>query len=420
MNKSLLISLALSMMIGLGLGYVLSSLNSLEPKLSKQDTKAYQKVLFYRSAMNPLVTSAVPAKDAMGMDYTPVYKEDSHEKAGTVIIDPVVVQNIGVRTTFVKVESLSRTIRAVGRVSFDEERMARLHPKVEGWIEEIFVDKTGEKVKKDDILVNIYSPKLVSTQQEYLLALNNLATLQKSPFEDIRKGALALVESSRERLRLLDVPEHQIIALKKTKKIKKNLHIHSQVSGTVIRIGARKGQYVTPKTELYMVVDLSQVWVYAEVYEYELPWIKLGDKVEMTLASVPNKIFKGSLSYIYPYAESKTRTTKLRIIFDNKDYLLRPDMFSELKIYADTQENVIVIPSEAVIRSGNTTQVFVVKEKGKYEPRLVSLGNESQGKVSVRSGLKEGEKVVTSAQFLLDSESKLKEATQKMMEIQDD
>ena len=424
MNKSTLNTAIIMLSIGLGIGYIFSGQKILVTETPKNEipvasvSKNNEKPLFYRNSMNPSVTSPVPAKDAMGMDYVAVYASDNEGEAvlGTVKIDPVVVQNIGIRTAVAKKESMSRTVRASGRVDFDEEKMARLHPKVEGWIEELKVDKTGETVKKGDILVSIYSPKLVSTQQEYLLALNSLKALENSPFEDVVRGAKEMVASTRERLQLLDVPEHQIVELEKNRKIKKQLHIHTPVDGTVTRIGSRQGQYVTAKTELYMVVDLSQVWVYADIYEYELPWVKVGDEVEMSLASVPGKIFSGRLSYIYPYAEAKTRTTKVRMIFDNPKELLRPDMFAEITIHSDVSKNAIVIPSQAVIHSGNRSQVFVVTEPGKFEPRLVTLGIESSGKIAVLSGLKEGEEVVTSAQFMLDSESSLREATQKMMQ----
>ena len=458
MNKSTLLIAILMLGIGLGAGYWLSGNDSSTTAVTKQEKNplfyrnpmnptitspvpakdsmgmdyipvyadedkqsSERKIVFYRNPMNPSVTSPVPAKDSMGMDYVPVYADneqggEASEVAGTVKIDPVVVQNIGVRTAIAKRESISRTIRAVGRVDFDEERMARLHPKVEGWIEEIRVDKTGQNVAKDDILLSIYSPKLVSTQQEYLLALNNLSALSKSQFDEIRQGAADLVKSSRERLKLLDVSEHQIQELEQTRKVKKSMHIHSPVAGTVIRIGSRQGQFVTPKTELYMMVDLSQVWVYADVYEYELPWVKIDDEVEMTLASVPGKTFKGSLAYIYPYAEAKTRTTKVRLVFDNRDLLLRPNMFAEVSIQSDTLENAIVVPAESVIRSGGRTQVFVIRGPGKFEPRIVKLGIESNGQVAVLEGVSAGEEVVTSAQFLVDSESKLREATAKMMD----
>jgi Cu(I)/Ag(I) efflux system membrane fusion protein len=424
MNKSTLATAIIMLSVGVGLGYVLfgqkndSAESSENMQQSQSDNGDKEKPLFYRNSMNPSVTSPVPTKDSMGMDYVPVYAGATDSKAvlGTVIIDPVVVQNIGVRTSFAKQELMSRTIRASGRVDFDEQKMARLHPKIEGWIESVKVDKTGETVKKDDVLVSIYSPKLVSTQQEYLLALNSLKSLEDSPFEDVRRGAKEMVESARERLVLLGVAEHQIEELEKTRKIKKQLHIHTPVEGTVIRIGSRQGQYVTPKTELYMVVDLSQVWVYADVYEYELPWIKVGDEVEMILASVPGKIFAGRLAHIYPYAQAKTRSTQVRIIFDNPEQLLRPDMFAEVTIHSDISKDAIVIPSRSVIRSGERSQVFVVTEPGKFEPRVVTLGIESDGKVAVISGLSGGEEVVTSAQFMVDSESSLREATEKMLE----
>lgn len=456
MNKQIIILAVVMLIVGLGLGKVLftsdSSMSSnstaasasrepifyrhpMNPEITSQTpakddmgmdyvavfaddgSDKEKEILFYRNAMNPAVTSPTPAKDSMGMDYVPVYADgDSDGVAGTVKIDPVVVQNIGVRTQKAVKIPMSRTIRAVGRVDFDEQRMARLHPKVEGWIEEIRVDKTGETVKANDVLLSIYSPKLVATQQEYILALKNRAALKDSTLVEIREGAEGLVRSSRERLKLLDVAEHQIRELERSKTIKKAMHLHSPVNGTAIRIGSRQGQFVTPKTELYMLVDLSQVWVLADIYEYEMPWVTLGDEVEMTLTSVPGRVFKGKLAYIYPYAEANTRTTKVRIVFDNPDLMLRPDMFADVKINANTQEDSIVIPSEAVVRSGGRSQVFVVRGPGKFEPRDVQLGIESQGQVSVLKGLNEGDEVVTSAQFLVDSESKLREATAKMME----
>jgi len=291
-----------------------------------------------------------------------------------------------------------------------------LHPKTEGWIEQLRVDKTGEKVKKNDDLLSIYSPQLVASQQEYLLALNNLKVLEKSPIEEIRRGAEALVESSRERLKLLDVPAHQLHELLHSHSIKKSLHIHSPADGIVVEIGAREGQYVTPDTQIYMIADLSRVWVYADIYEYELPWIKEGDAVEMRLAGVPGRLFKGRLAFIYPYAEAKTRTIKVRLVFDNADLLLKPDMFAEVTIHAGKQVNAVVIPSEAVIRSGAQTQVLVVRSPGQFEPRQVTTGLSSNDDIAIIFGLTAGEEVVTSAQFLIDSESKLNEATSKMME----
>jgi len=374
--------------------------------------------LFYRHPMNPEISSSVPAQDEMGMDYIPVFATQDRaesKNSGTVQIDAETVQNMGVRTAEVLKTSLSHIVRAVGRIAYDEERLVRLHPKIEGWIEQLRVDKTGQRVAKNTDLLSIYSPQLVATQQEYLLALNNLAMLKDSPIAEIRQGAEDLVNSSLQRLKFLDVPRHQLHELRQSRKIKKNLHIHAPAGGIVMNIGAREGQYVTPATELYMIADLSKVWVYADIYEYELPWIKQGDQVEMQLAGIPGRIFKGELAYIYPYAEAKTRTIKVRLVFDNSDLLLKPDMFAELTIYTNQQDEVLVIPEEAVIRSGASNQVFIIREPGKFEPRVVTLGLASAGQVVVLNGLRQGEKVVTSAQFLIDSESKLREATAKML-----
>ncbi|MFA5016005.1 MAG: efflux RND transporter periplasmic adaptor subunit [Methylobacter sp.] len=387
--------------------------------VAKDNNPQQRKILFYRNSMNPSVTSPVPAKDTMGMDYLPVYDDGNvsvADAAGTVKIDAVMVQNMGVRTAIAKKTSLSHIVRAVGRVAYDEEHIVRLHPKTEGWIETLRVDKTGQWVKKNEDLLSIYSPQLVATQQEYILALNNLKALEKSPIEDIRLGAEEMVTSSRERLKLLDVPEHQLHDLANSHKVKKGLHIHTPADGIVINIGAREGQYVTPETELYMIADLSTVWVYAEIYEYELPWVKEGDPVEMQLAGVPGRIFNGHLPFIYPYAEAKTRTIKVRLVFDNAELLLKPDLFAEVTIYAGKQVDAVVIPSEAVIRSGAKNQVFIVRGSGKFEPRLITTGLASNGDIAVLDGVKAGEEVVTSAQFLIDSESKLHEATAKMME----
>ena len=423
MNKKILVIVATTLVIGVVAGYWFANQISGESEqrsLSRDIKQQERKVLFYRNMENPSVTSKVPAKDSMGMDYVPVYADadtfGNNTPAGQVIIDPVTVQNIGVRTAITEEKTLSHVIRAMGRVDFDEERMVRLHPKTEGWIQKLKVDKTGQWTKKGSDLLMIYSPQLVSSQQEYLLALNNLKALESSPFEDIRQGAIDLVRTSRERLELLDVPKHHIRELEDTRSIMKGLHIHTPVDGIVMKIGVREGQFVTPATELYMIADLSKVWVYADIYEYELPWVQIGDTAKIQLAGIPGKEFEGRLDYLYPYAESKTRTIKARFIFDNPEQLLKPNMFAEVQIYAGRKINAVVIPDEAIVRSGTRTQVFVVREKGKFEPRIVKLGIASEGQVQVLEGLSAGEEIVTSSQFLIDSESKLREATAKMLE----
>ena len=408
-----------ALIVGLGGGYWYANWRT--PVDNVEEDISVAKPLFYRNPMNPNITSRVPAKDPMGMDYVPVYAEDiSRDQAGTVTIDPVTVQNIGVRTSVVERTTLARTINTVGRVDYNEQHIARLHPKTQGWIEELRIGTTGSLIKHDEILLSIYSPQLVSTQQEYLLALKNYETLSNSPFEDVRRGALGLVESSLDRLRLLDVPEHQIEALKETREVMKLLHIHSPTEGIVINVGVRDGQFVTPQSELYMIADLASVWVFVDVFEEELPWVKVGDDVQMRVMAVPGTVFSGNLTYIYPYAESQTRTIKARLEFDNAELLLKPDMFADVSIQASPRENAIVVPSEAVIRSGLQERVFLVRAPGKFEPRMVEVGLSSAGLTEIRKGLEPGDRVVVSAQFLIDSESKLREAAAKMLESVND
>lgn len=389
---------------------------------AEEDSPKEKKVLFYRNPMNPNITSPVAAQDEMGMDYIPVYADgggDENSLAGTVSIDGTLAQNIGVRTTTAKRITLSRDIRTIGRVTFDEERVARLHPKYDGWVEKLFINKTGDTVAKDTMLMAIYSPQLVATQEEYILALNNVDILKNSPFPDVREGAKNLLKSAYSRLDLLDVPKHQIRKLKRSRKVMKALHIHSPFNGTIMNIGVREGERITPATELYMIADLTRVWVIVDLYEDDLPWVREGDDAEMKVAGVPGRTFIGKVSYIYPYLEAKTRTVKIRLEFDNSDLVLKPEMFANVNVRAGKQVDAIVVPSEAIIRTGEQEQVFVQRGAGKFDPRKVTLGVESDGMVQIVNGLKEGEIVVTSSQFLIDSESKLKEATAKMMKQQE-
>lgn len=419
MSKWTVLLVCLALLAGGGGGYWLALRQAPSPAEATRPTAAERQPLFYRNPMNPDVTSPVPAKDAMGMDYIPVYadEEQATSPPGTVRIDPVTVQNIGVRTALAEQRTLARTMTAVGRVAYDEQGLVRLHPKTEGWIEKLFVDETGKPVKKNDILLSIYAPQLVTTAQEYLLALNNLDALEKSPFQDVRRGARSLVETTRERLRLLDVPEHQIRELEEARKVNKRLHLHSPATGVIVEIGARVGQYVTSQTELYLIADLNRVWVYVDIYEDELPWVRVGDQATMRLAAFPGQAFQGRLAYIYPYVENKTRTIRARMEFSNPDWVLKPSMFADVTIFASRQIDALVVPSEAVIRSGLRNLVFVVRGPGQFEPREVKLGvNSGEGLVQVREGLTPGDKVVVSGQFLIDSESKLREATLKMLE----
>ncbi len=418
-NKINSMAIGAALVAGLGGGYLLFGGSEAPPNSGIENQAATErKPLFYRNAMIPTVTSPIPAKDSMGMDYIPVYAEDetdSNAPAGTVKIDPTTVQNIGVRTEIAIEGPLSRAVRAVGRVDFDETLLTRIYPKINGWIGTLMVDKTGAQVKKGDVLLSIYSPQLVASQEEYLLALSNRKTLANSPLKDIRHGAESLVKSARLRLELLDMPEHQIKELERSGEISRETHIHSPFDGVVIKMGVLAGQYVMPNTQLYQLADLSKVWVYAEVYEFELPWIKENDTAQITVEGVPGREFHGHISYIYPYLDRKTRTAKVRLEFDNSDGALLPAMFASVTLKSARSEPTVLIPSQAVVRSGTRKQVFVVREPGKFEPRKVVIGISSEGQTQILEGVAAGEEVVISAQFLIDSESSLREATAKMM-----
>lgn len=422
MNKvSIVIAVLGAAVLGGGGGFgVATYLGVITPNPEKiNEQKNGNRPLYYRHPMNPEVTSPTPRKDDMGMDFVPVYAEgvQSNDPIGTVKIDATAVQNIGVRTARAERRSMAHVVRALGHVQFDENKLSQLHPKTEGWVEKLHVSRTGDPVQRNGILLELYSPQLVSSQQEYLLALKNQQRLRESQFKDVRTSADELVEISRQRLLLLDVPVHQLRELEKNRKIKRRLHIHSPFSGIVLSIGVRVGEYITPRTELFQIADLTKVWVLADIYEYELPWVKNGDEGQITVSAIPDKSFKGAISYIYPTVDMKSRTIKVRFEVDNPGLQLKPGMFANVMLRSDEQPNAIVVPEEAVIRSGQRNTIFIVREEGKYEPREVKLGVAAMGYVQIIDGVEEDELVVTSSQFLIDSESKLREATSKMMDL---
>jgi len=408
---------------GLAGGYFLSGMQQEQPNVGKASAKGDgpcaggAQPLMWRSPMNPSVTSPKPSKDSMGMDYIPVCADAgvSSGPAGTVKIDPTVSQNMGVRVTRAIKKKLSREITTVGRITYDETKLVTLHPKVEGWVDKLFVDKTGETVKQNTMLLSFYSPQLVATQDEYLLALSNWRQLKDSPYVDIREGAKRLLDSSLDRLRFFDVAEHQIRALQKTHKVRKSMHIHSPAAGVVTKIGVREGAHVTPASELYQIADLSRVWVLADLYEYEIGWVKEGDEAKLQIASLPGRVFTGHITYIYPYLDPKTRTNKVRIEFDNSEGLLKPDMFGDVTITPSMVKSGLYVPREAVLITGKKTHLFVQTAPGRFEPRTVKTGTRSEGLIEILSGVHEGELVVRSGQFLIDSESSIREAAAKMV-----
>ncbi|MBE0603689.1 MAG: efflux RND transporter periplasmic adaptor subunit, partial [Deltaproteobacteria bacterium] len=384
-----------------------------EPGESREAGKKDRKILFYRNPMNPGVTSPVPAKDEMGMDYVPVY-EDAGGGGGTVRVDPNTVQSIGVRTVPVTVGELKKTIRTVGRVAYDESRIASVNSKVTVWIEKLYVDTTGQEVRKGQPLIDIYSPDLVSAQQEYLIARRHFEQVKDSPFPDVVGSASELLASARKRLDYWDISVTQIEKLERTGEVRKTLTLYSPYRGVVVTKAVFDGTKVMAGMELFRIADISRVWVQADVYEYELPWVKQGTPAAVTLDYLPGRTFRGTVSYVYPYLEGKTRTATARIELVNPGVLLKPDMFAHVELSPRVAEKTVLIPSDAVIRSGVRNVVFIDRGKGRFQPQEVRLGLEGEeGTVQILSGLSGNERVVVSAQFLLDSESSLKEALKK-------
>jgi len=381
--------------------------------------KKERKIKYWQAPMDPTYIRDKPGKSPMGMDLIPVYEDEGEESdSGVIKIDPVTVQNIGVKTAIVENRPLAREIRTVGRIDYNEQRVEHIHTKMEGWVEKLYVDFLGEEVSKGAPLLAIYSPELVSTQEEYLLALKYRNSLGASSFPAVSEGADTLLSSTRRRLELFDITPRQIDEIEKSGEVRKDLILHSPTHGVVIEKMVQEGMYVKPGMNLYTIADISDVWVYADIYEYELPWLKVGQEAEMTLSYLTGKTFRGKITYIYPFLDKKTRTVKVRMEFDNPGWELKPDMYTNVKVRSRIAGKTLAVPVEAVLRSGDRDVVIIALEEGKFLPRDIRLGAEGEGYYQVLDGLSEGDRIVTSAHFLIDSESKLQEAIAKMLAVQ--
>jgi RND family efflux transporter MFP subunit len=392
-----------------------------ELKAGMIDPNTGKKIKYWAAPMDPTYIRNEPGKSPMGMDLVPVYAEDGEDKepASTIRIDPVTIQNMGVRLGRVKRKPLSKYIRAFGNITYDERRIYTVNTKFNGWIEKLYVNFVGETVKKGQPLFEIYSPELVTAQEEYLLALQQNRDLKDSSYARIREGAQRLLKASHTRLRYWDLSEKQIKKIENTGNVQKTLTIYSPARGVVIKKNAFQGHYVKAGQHQYEIADLSKVWVDVDIYEYEFPWVRKGMPAKMELSYIPGKVFNGNVLFVYPFLTAKTRTARLRLEFPNADYQLMPDMYANVTLESAIVGDSLVIPQEAVIDSGVRKIVFVALGKGKFQPREVKLGVEgNDNEFQVLEGLQENEEIVISAQFMLDSESRLREAIQKMLEVQ--
>ena len=324
-------------------------------------------------------------------------------------ISPEKQQLIGVQYSTVEYQSISKSLRAVGKVAFDETKMSRVNPKIEGWIENVYVDFTGRLVRKGQPMLSIYSPDLVSTQEEYLLAIKGRRQLGESPFPEAVNFSESLVKSARRRLELWDISEAQIRELERRGTPTRTMTLYAPTSGFVTTRNAFPRQRVTPETELYAIADLSKVWVIADIYEFEAADIKMGQPATVTISSYPGRAFSGKITFIYPQVDNTTRTLKVRVELANKNFALKPDMYADVAL-SISYGTRLVVPQEAVMDSGSEQLVYVSLKDGYFEPRKVQVGAKVDNKFIVLAGLTEGERVVTSGNFLVDSESKLKSA----------
>ena len=369
-------------------------------------TATQQSKTLYTCGMHPQVIQDHPGNCPIcGMKLTPIGNSESQ----TIAIDPVTIQNMGIRTATVRRGPLRRVIRTVGVIDYNETTLGEVTTKFKGWIEKLYVNATGQLAMRGDPLFEIYSPELYSAQVEYLLAAGSPAN--STP------GVDEVRNSARTKLKFFDISDEQIAELEKTRQPQKTLRIRAPQDGFVIEKNVVEGQMVDPGMKIYRLADLGLVWVQADIYEQDLVYLKLGQEAAMTLSYLPDREFRGRVTYIYPNVDEKTRTAHVRMEFHNPGYFLKPGMFATVKVVSELEPSVLLIPDMAILRSGEKTTVFVALDGGKFDPRAVTLGPQAENdEYQVLSGLSEGERIVTSGQFMLDSESQLREAIQKMLE----
>jgi len=380
-----------------------------------------RKILYYEDPMHPWYRSDKPgiAPDC-GMKLVPVYAEEAGPPAagapGSVQISAARQQLLGITMATAQYRSLEKVIRAVGRVALDEERLSNVHVKVSGWIQKVFVDYTFQHVMKGDPLFTLYSPELLASEQEYLLALKAGKELGASSLNDVAAGGKSLKEAARHRLALWDLTDEQIRELEETGKPQREITFYAPATGHVLERKAFPNQYVTPDTELYKIADHSEVWVYADIYEPEMPFVELGQVATLTSAALPGQQLKGTVIFIQPHLMEETRTLPVRLEFPNADLALKPGMFVNVELHRVLGRQ-LTVPVDAVLDSGERQRVFVARGDGSFAPREVKLGERTEEFVIVVSGLRAGEKVVTRANFLVDSESNLRQAIVGMAEM---
>lgn len=362
-------------------------------------------IKYYKSTMIPGEISPQPGKDSMGMDLVAVHEAEAAMDAA-IGIDPVTIQNMALRTAVLTNGPLRRLIRTVGTIDYDESGLADVTTKFKGWVEKLYVNTTGAQVHRGDPLFEVYSPELYSAQTEYLLALQS----------GTDASANGLRQSARNKLKFWDISDAQVGELAQTRTARKTLQVLAPIDGFVVEKMIVEGQMIDGGMKLYRLADLGLVWVHAQIYEQDLPFIRLGQEAVVSFSYLADRKFRGHVTYIYPNVDPKTRTVQVRMEFHNPGYYLKPGMFAAVELTSELARSVLLVPDLAILRSGTKDVVFVALASGKFEPRTVKLGARAEDEmIQVLGGLAAGERIVTSGQFLLDSESQLREAIQKML-----
>ena len=324
-----------------------------------------------------------------------------------ITISPAVMQNMGVRTVSVTQGQLNQQIQTVGVISYDEDRLVHVHSRAEGWVENLKVRAVGDVVKRGDLLSEMYSPEVLAAQEDYLVALRSSEALSANRREQ-------MADRVANRLRLFNLPESFINRIRQRGESQNRYPLLAPQSGIISRIGIRQGMYVEPETELYTIADLSEVWVMVDVFEQQLAWLREDLPATMQIPAKPAKTWQGTVDYIYPELDPMTRTLKVRLRFANPDGRLKPNLFAEVTIAGKTQEPSLLIPQQAVITTGERTSVVVAQGDGRFQPVDVQVGLQAGEDIEILDGLKAGQEIVVSGQFLLDSESNLQASFQRL------
>lgn len=385
-------------------------------------TDGEREILFYRNPMDPSITSPVPRKDEMGMDYVPVYADEAEGEGQpalndgpVVFIDPATVQNMNVQTVPVERRTVAREIRTVGYLEYDQQKMVSVTTKYSGFIEKVYVNYVGEPVAEGQPLFEIYSPELVQTEQELLSALEYSRRMANAP-EESRGRAESLVQAARQRLAYWDINPEQVERVEETGQVHRTLTVTAPGSGVVMmRMKGLEGMAARPGMELFHIADLSSLWLNVEVFEEQLSWVREGSMADVTLSYFPGEHFTGRVRYIEPEVSEKTRTVSLMLEVPNRNRKLKSGMYATVVFRPPAAESTVAVPSQAVLRTGQRNVVIVALGEGRFAPREVTLGVSGEGYVQVLEGLSGDETIVISSQFLIDSESNLKAAIQRMV-----